>query len=140
MKATPTVYTVPSHVPFVDALASGIRRSTGDDPAKLAEITVLLPTRRACRSLRDAFLRLSQGRPLLLPSLRPIGDVEEDELVLSLSDQDWEGDDPAAALELAPALSPLRRRLLLSRLVLHRQPETPPDQALFLAEIGRAHV
>ncbi len=138
MKPTPTVYTVPAGVAFVDALVAGIRQRTGNDPERIAALTVLLPTRRACRSLRDAFLRLSDGRPTLLPTLRPIGDVEEDELVLSVVEQAWEGDDATAALDLAPALSPLRRRLLLSRLILRLKPETPPDQALFLAgELAR---
>ena len=34
-----------------------------------AAVTVLLPTRRACRSLREAFLRVTQGAPLLLPAI-----------------------------------------------------------------------
>ena len=138
MKPTPTVFNVPPGVAFVDALVAGIRARHGIDPIALSGVTVLLPTRRACRALRDAFLRLSNGRPTLLPVMRPIGDVEEDELALALGEQDWEGDDPRATLDLAPALSPLRRRLLLSRLVLASRPDTPPDQALFLAgELAR---
>ena len=77
MKSSPTVFTIPAGVSFVDALVAGIRARYGDDPVALSSLIVLLPTRRACRALRDAFLRASGGRPTLLPSLRPIGDVEE---------------------------------------------------------------
>ena len=131
MKPVPTVFTVLAGVSFVDALVAGIRARHGTDPVALSHLIVLLPTRRACRALRDAFLRASGGRPTLLPSLRPIGDVDEDELLLGFAGD--EGVELAAALDLAPALSPMRRRLLLSQLILRRQPETPPDQALFLA-------
>ena len=66
-----------------------------------------MPTRRACRALREAFLRRSQGRPLLLPRLRPLGDVDDEELSLS-------GD---VGLDLPPAVPPLQRQLLLARLI-----------------------
>ena len=56
----------------------------GDDPLLLPRMTVLLPTRRAARSLREAFLRLTaegaEPAPLLLPRLRPIGDLDDDEI------------------------------------------------------------
>jgi hypothetical protein len=45
---------------------------TGDDPMRLPRVTVLLPTRRAVRAPRAAFLRAAPegreaGTPLLLP-------------------------------------------------------------------------
>jgi ATP-dependent helicase/nuclease subunit B len=111
----------------------------GGDPLALARITVLLPTRRAARSLREAFLRLSAGQgeapaPLLLPRLRPIGDLGDDSVALGLGDDG--GDDPSLAV--APAIPELRRRLLLTRLVgrwSERGSNTPllPGQAAALA-------
>ncbi|MGE4562233.1 MAG: double-strand break repair protein AddB, partial [Rhodospirillales bacterium] len=130
--AKASIYNIPAGWPFVDALAAGIRARTGDDPAELARVTVLLPTRRACRTLRDAFLRLGNGEALLLPRLSPIGDVDEDELLLGneLAASD-------AAFEVPPALPGLRRQLLLTRLVLVKHDGTP-DQAIRLAlELGR---
>src|SRR5437868_6565328 len=90
------------------------------DPLRLSRMTVLLPTRRAVRSLREAFLRLSgeggeAGTPLLLPRLRPIGDLDADEIGLGLGLSEG-GDDPSLAIP--PAIPELRRRLLLTRLVL----------------------
>ena len=41
---------------------------------------VLLPTRRAARTLRRSFLQLNGGQPLLLPRLQPLGDVDAEEL------------------------------------------------------------
>ena len=134
---TPHVYTIPAGWPFVDALATGIQEQFGEAPDALARVTVLLPTRRACRSLRDAFLRIGGGRPTLLPRMLPLGDMDEDELLISA----WE--DPGIAgdggLSLPPAMPGLRRQLLLTRLILARpDKDTTPDQAVRLAkELGR---
>ncbi len=79
--AAPAVFTIPAGVSFVDALARGLLERWGADPLALSEVHVLLPTRRACRSLREAFLRVSGGRPLLGPRLQPLGDLDEEELL-----------------------------------------------------------
>ncbi len=75
----PTVFNIPASVPFVDALARGLLDDAGGDPLALAAVTVLLPTRRAARALREAFLRLTGGKPLLLPRMMPLNDVDSDE-------------------------------------------------------------
>jgi len=109
----PAIYTIPSDVPFLDALVAGLLARAGDDPLALARQTVLLPTRRAARALRDAFLRASGGKPLLLPRLAPVGDVDAEELVLL-----GEEATGAAGIDIPPAVPELRRQLLLTRLVL----------------------
>jgi inactivated superfamily I helicase len=76
----PTVFTIPSTFAFVDTLAAGLMTDAGQDPLALARMTVLLPTRRACRSLREAFLRLAGGAPLLPPRMMPLNDLDEDEV------------------------------------------------------------
>ena len=63
----PGLFTIPAGVPFVNALAAGILSETKGDPLALADYVILLPTRRACRSLREGFLRVTAGEPLLLP-------------------------------------------------------------------------
>jgi len=108
------LYTIPPGVPFVDALAAGILAEAGADPMALADYTILLPTRRACRALRDAFLRQSDGTALLLPRMRPVGDVDPDDLGL--------GEGPGFdQLDLPPAISEPRRLLLLARQILRRE-------------------
>ncbi|MEX2647965.1 MAG: double-strand break repair helicase AddA [Alphaproteobacteria bacterium] len=116
MAEPPAVYTIPAGVPFVDALAAGLMDQAGTDALGLADTTVLLPNRRACRALRDAFLRAGQGRTLILPRLSPIGDVDEDELDVADA---WAGFDD---VDLPPAMAPLRRQLLLAKLLVRAGP------------------
>src|SRR5271169_1295361 len=111
--AAPRLYTIVADRPFLATLARGLVAMAGGDPLRLSRMTVLLPTRRAVRSLREAFLRLTgegsdPGAPLLLPRMRPIGDLDGDEFEFS--------DDETLAIP--PAIPELRRRLLLTRLVL----------------------
>ncbi len=135
------IYTIPSDLSFVDTLADGILEHFGSDPLTLSRLTVLLPTRRACRSLREAFLRRTGGRALLLPLMRPIGDVDDDELILG------DGLDTTALAEMAdlpPPASDLRRRLLLAELIFRHSEKlaeaeagprdrSTPEQAVRLA-------
>ena len=131
-----SVYTIDAGIPFVDALARGLQlrisRDHGDDPLALARVTVLLPTRRAVRSLAEAFLRASGGTPLLLPRMMPLGDLDEDELLITgeAAGPAADGTGTEAAQPLAPVIGGLRRQLILARLVMTfggRTWPTPPD-------------
>jgi ATP-dependent helicase/nuclease subunit B len=107
----PSVFTIAADRPFLDTLVAGLRAEAGDDPLALSRHTILLPTRRAVRALTEAFLRASEGRALLLPRLVPVGDVDAEELAFA----DGES---FAAIDIPPVIPPLRRALLLTRLVL----------------------
>jgi ATP-dependent helicase/nuclease subunit B len=110
------VATIAAGAPFVDALAAGIWQMVGkDDPLALTGVTVLLPTRRAIRSLREAFLRLGGGAPVLLPRLMPLGELDEDGLLLEESAGSM--GQGGGAIDLPPAIPGLRRQLLLAQLV-----------------------
>ncbi len=126
------VYTIPPHRDFVTALARGLLDRFGSAPEGLAPVLVLLPTRRACRTLREAFLRLSGGAPLLLPRMRPIGDVDEDDLALSAG-EDLPPED-GALFETPPAIPELKRQLMLARLILERERDASAEQAVLLAQ------
>lgn len=131
----PRLFTIEPGIPFVDALANGILAQAADDPLSLARTTVLLPTRRACRSLRDAFLRLSDGQALLLPRMSPIGDLDADEVSLGLEAETGLG----GSLDPSVPIAPVRRQLLLAQAIL-RVPDLAhsPDQAVRLAsELAR---
>lgn len=119
------IYTIPAGLSFVDVLARGILDEAGDDPLSLARVQILLPTRRACRSLRDAFLRLSD-KPLLLPRMDPIGDVDEEELSLLLSPAEED-------LSIAPAIAPLHRQFLLMKLIERQGAGRSVEQDMMLA-------
>jgi ATP-dependent helicase/nuclease subunit B len=116
----PRVFTIPPSVPFLPALIGALRDGrlveglSASDPLALAGATIFLPTRRACRLARDAFLDVLGVEAALLPRIVPIGDIDEDELIFADM-----ATGPAAidALGLPPALGALERRFLLARLV-----------------------
>ena len=87
-------------------LVKGFRPA--DDPLLLASATVYLPTRRAARAFSGEIIRALNGRAALLPSIRTLGDSNEDEF-------SFPADETVA---LKPAAEELMRRLTLSRLVL----------------------
>lgn len=151
----PHLYTIPSGVSFLDTLAKAILDgrlpvSGGKPPDRLelSQWTILLPTRRAVRALGEAFMRVSGDEAMLLPRIRPLGDVEEDALAL-LSASDVLGSGPLA-LELPDAIGTLERQLVLTRLVLawsqalstgsadegYRQPATPAQAASLAHEFA----
>src|SRR3979411_9844 len=93
------LYTIAPARPFLATLAGGLLAMAEGDPLRLARMTVLLPTRRAARSLREAFLRLTgdsgtPGTTLLLPRRRRVGDLDADEIALGLDGID----DPTLAI------------------------------------------
>src|SRR5947209_15106801 len=104
----PTVFTIPSHRSFADALAAGLIAKFGKEPLGLARGRVLLPNNRAMRAVTDAFVRQS-GSGLLLPRLIPVGDPELDERIGGALDGI---DEP-----LPPATDPTERLLRLAALV-----------------------
>ncbi|MGF1608068.1 MAG: double-strand break repair protein AddB, partial [Kiloniellales bacterium] len=111
----PAVYSIPAAWSFVDVLARGLLARWSAEPLDLASAMILLPTRRACRALVEAFLRASGGRALVLPRLVPLGDLDAEELLFADADA-LPGF--ADAARLPPAMPPLRRQLLLSQLIL----------------------
>ena len=87
--ARPRLFSIAPGEPFLPTLVARLCDGTlipgfpeGNDPAALADATVYVPTRRAARELRAAFVvSLSAGgtaRSAILPRIRALGDVEED--------------------------------------------------------------
>jgi ATP-dependent helicase/nuclease subunit B len=123
LRDIPRVLSIPAGVSFSDTLAVELLRQADRDPLKLAAMTVLLPNRRACRTLQEAFLRVAISSPdpgegesrtsaSLLPRLMPIGDLDSDDLsVLG-------GALFGAAADIPPAIGELKRRMLLTRLIM----------------------
>jgi ATP-dependent helicase/nuclease subunit B len=80
----PRVFSISPDTPFLETLASavlkGFPKQDGSAPSsfELPRWTILLPTRRAVRELEDTFFRLTGKSGLLLPRIRPIGDIDED--------------------------------------------------------------
>lgn len=116
-QGTPSrIFTIPPSVPFLRRLVETLADGTLvpgfrplDDPLLLSAATLYLPTRRAARLLPDLFQDVFGGRPVLLPTIRPLGDVDEDAQALS-AEADGE--------PLPPAMPVLERHLAMTRLVM----------------------
>ena len=74
MTAPLSLYNIPAAYPFLDSFAHGLLAEYANDPAAFQSLKILLPTRRTCRNLRNAFLRINDGAPFILPNLIPVGD------------------------------------------------------------------
>jgi ATP-dependent helicase/nuclease subunit B len=137
--APPSVYTIPAHRPFLADLIEGLFALYGRTPLDLAGVTLLMPSRRTCRSLRETFLAAGDGTPMLLPRMTALGDLDAEDIDL------FSGDSLPDGLDLPPALPETRRLLLLTRLVLARdRSDILPAQAAALARdlarlIDQAH-
>ena len=94
MAEAPHVFSIPAGVPFLAVLAEALLDGrlvpipTRDDPLALAGVTVLLPTRRAVRAFREVLIRHLGGEAAILPVIRPIGDVDEEEHLLDAERRD----------------------------------------------------
>jgi ATP-dependent helicase/nuclease subunit B len=81
----------------------------GDAPPEtLSDAVILLPNRRAARAFGAALSRLSGDKPILLPQVRPLGDLEEDEPPFAPGE---------IGLDLPPAIAPLTRRFEMARMI-----------------------
>ncbi len=114
--STKRIFTVPPSVPFLRTLAEALVDGTLipgfrplDDPLLLSTVTLYLPTRRAARLLPEIFQDLFGGRSVLLPAIRPVGDVDEDDQLLRGG---------ADGEPLPPAMPVLERHLAMTRLVM----------------------
>src|SRR5215471_4823019 len=131
MAPAPRVFTIPASTPFVPTLIRALVDRTlvpgfpaARDPLALADATLYLPTKRACRLARDLFLDVTQESAAILPRIVAIGDVDEDEIAFA---EAATGALAADALALPPALGGLERRLKLAQLVLKWAARIAPD-------------
>jgi ATP-dependent helicase/nuclease subunit B len=105
----PRWFNIPAHRPFAQDLARGLHDALAPlGPEALSQAIVLTPTRRGARALADAFVTAAEGRAVLPPQMRPLGDLDEGEPPFEPGD---------LALDLPAAIDPLRRRFELTRMV-----------------------
>jgi len=123
----PRWYAIPAHRPFLEDLAAGVLAWLGDlPPETLSDATILLPNRRAARAFTGALSKLSGDRPILLPQVRPLGDLEEDEPPFTPG---------ALGLDLPPAIPALTRRFEMARMIVEQfDSGLTPMRALDLAD------
>jgi ATP-dependent helicase/nuclease subunit B len=128
MATHPRVFTIPASAPFLPALLKalmedrlGLGFRPDSDPLTLAQATLYLPTRRACRLAREKFLEVLDRDVAILPRIVAIGDVDEDEIVFADAAT---GEIGGAALDLPKEFGGLERKVLLAQLIL-RWAQTP---------------
>lgn len=123
------LYTIPLGVPFLPTLVDGLITETATDPLSLARYTVILPTRRGCLGLHQAFMAATPSRCRILPRIIALADIEE-------------GTDLPGYITpqiLPPAIPEWHRLGLLSQLVLTFETEKEggvpnPPRAILLAQ------
>jgi len=115
------VFSVPLSVPFLRCVIAALidgRLVKGfearSNPARLAEATLYLPTRRAMRVAREVFLDELKSDAAVLPRIVALGEIDEDELAFA---DETEQLASTAPLDIPPKLGELERRLTLARLV-----------------------
>ncbi|MBM3468095.1 MAG: hypothetical protein FJX71_01530 [Alphaproteobacteria bacterium] len=100
------LYAIPSGVPFLSTLVEGLLNEAVSDPLSLARSVVILPTRRGCLALHQAFT--ARKSTSVLPRIIALADIEEG--------MDLPGYVPPEILP--PSLPNWQRLGLLSHLVL----------------------
>jgi ATP-dependent helicase/nuclease subunit B len=132
MPVAPNVFNLPASTQFLPELISALRDGrlvkgfpASRDPLELAQATLYLPTRRACRIARDAFLSAFEGRVTVLPRIVALGDLDEDEIIFA---EAATGDLAEDSLAFAPAIKQLERQLLLTQLIADWAAKIRPEQ------------
>ena len=100
---------------LAECLVDIILEKAGNNPLEMAKIQVVLPTRRACKTVKDAFLQKSKEKSLLLPQLMPIYELDN------------------LAEDIPTAMPALERTLLLSSLCQKKPHVATPEQAIKIA-------
>jgi len=107
------VFSIDPERPFLLDLATALHQyAAQNDTFTLADAIIYLPTRRAVRALSDAFMKCAPNaaRASLLPRIRALGSIDEEELIAFHGAAEDEA-------TLPPAISSVERRLILSKLV-----------------------
>ena len=131
----PRVWTIPPGANFLKALATALAAEKGlaGKADALADDLIYVPNRRSARALALALFEAAGHKPILMPDIRPLGDLE--------SDEPPPGAESALA-DLPPAVSPAARLGRLAVLVRafyeKRGTSIPPASALAAArELAR---
>ena len=115
---TDRIFTIAPDRPFVDDLARALLDEVANAPERLAAHRVLLPTRRACRSLREA-----AGDPRTSPAASNDADRRR-----GRRRPVPERPDPGRLLSSGPPLDPDRRTSLPNPACSNYQPTSPGTQ------------
>ncbi len=132
MSSFDNIYNIPSSCPFWETLAEIYLNKFQHKKMCLADVLFLLPNRRACQALTNAFIKIQGLEPTILPQILPITEMEDDEIFFSSFDLEsiWN--------EIGAPISKEDRLFLFTRLIMSKPnefgiPKLTPAQALSLA-------
>ncbi len=108
------IYTVNLSDDFSQKLVDFIRQSA-TTPFDLAKMMILLPNKRACQTLKTAFIRNQDGKSSLLPQLVPLYELD------------------GLEQDIPPVIEPYHRLFLLTKLCAQKPNVSGLDQALKMA-------
>lgn len=111
------LYNIPVSCSFVDTLAQKFGTDYANCPEELSEVVFLVPNRRTAVSLKDAFIRFNGGKPVVLPRILPIGDINEEDVFL------FDADKKDLISRVPSAIDPYERLFLFSKLICSRPRE-----------------
>jgi len=97
---------------FVDVLAARYLELYETNPEGLARVLFLLPNRRACQSLADAFVRQRGLTPTILPQMKPLAEADEDEVLLT--------SDASVLKDLPPAIDDTDKIIQFTKMILKK--------------------
>lgn len=106
------IYNISADESFVDVLAEHFLNRYGNNPEELSQIIFLLPNRRGCHNLAEAFVRQRGMQPTILPRIEPIADVEEDEIFLNGNHEILQ--------KIKPNIGTMERVLIFTRMIMHK--------------------
>lgn len=124
----PTVYSIPAHRGFADALVAGLVPRYREEAFGLARLTLLVPSTRARRTITEAFIRYFGAKGLhglLLPRMAVVGDLDLDEALGPALD-------PLGAMDIPRAVDPMRRWLALANILREELGTDAPKGATLL--------
>ncbi|MDY6407596.1 MAG: PD-(D/E)XK nuclease family protein [Pseudomonadota bacterium] len=100
---------------LADKIVDIVLKKIDHNPLMAAQIQIILPTRRAAVIIKNAFLKRSLQKPILIPKLIPLYDLDN------------------LAEDIPPAMSALERALTLQKLCAEIPNITTPEGALKVA-------
>ena len=101
----PNVFNISADLPFLDELAKGVIERFDKGALSLSDVLILLPNRRSCQYLKEAFQNVPDKKTVIMPKIRPLSDVDEEELTI-LADE----------FEIPEAIKKTKRNILLASL------------------------
>ena len=80
------IYNISANYNFLKSFVHFILQKYQNNPLYLAKITILLPSRRASRIIKEIFLEQNIAKALILPNIKAIGDFDISDIIdLNLS-------------------------------------------------------